>query len=186
VAGPKPFPIGALIYGQMVFEDPDWDWRTFNYDADLATAKARLGDVMDAMDPDLRAFRDRGGKLILYHGWSDAQISPEATRRYYESVMQLLGGRPAAEQFARLFLLAGVSHCRGGSGADRFDGLRPLVEWVENGVAPDHVVASRVVDGEVVRTRPLCAYPKVARWTGEGSLDDAANFVCLEPPSRAL
>jgi feruloyl esterase len=182
VAGPEPFRIGPLIYGQMVFEEPDWDWRTFNYDADLAAAKAKLGDVMDAMDPDLGAFRDRGGKLILYHGWSDAQISPEATRRYYESVMDALGGREAVEAFARLFLLPGVSHCRGGSGADRFDGLTPLVEWVEQGVAPDHIVASRVVDGQVVRTRPLCAYPRVARWTGAGSLDDAANFACREAP----
>jgi feruloyl esterase len=181
VGGPKAFPIGALIYGQMVFEEPDWDWRTFNYDADLAAAKAKLGDVMDAMDPDLRPFRDRGGKLILYHGWSDAQISPEQTRRYYESVMQTLGGRAAALEFARLFLLPGMSHCRGGSGADRFDGLGPLVDWVERGTPPDHMVASRVVDGEVVRTRPMCAYPRVARWTGNGSMDDAANFVCVDP-----
>jgi feruloyl esterase len=178
VAGPKPFPIGPAIYGQMVFEDPDWDWRTFNYDADLEAAIARLRDVMDAIDPDLAAFKQRGGKLILYHGWSDAQISPEATRRYYESVMQTLGGRAAAEEFARLFLLPGVGHCRGGTGADHFDALGPLVEWVEQGVAPDRIVAWREVDGEVVRTRPLCAYPKVARWTGEGSMDDAANFIC--------
>ena len=183
VVGPKPFPIGPSIYGQMVFEDPDWDWRTFNYDADLDAAIAKLRDVMDAIDPDLAAFKQRGGKLILYHGWSDAQISPEATRRYYESVVVTLGGRAAAEEFARLFLLPGVGHCRGGTGTDRFDALGPLVDWVERGVAPDRIVAWREVDGEVVRTRPLCAYPKVARWTGHGNIDDAANFVCEDVPT---
>ncbi|MBV9324136.1 MAG: tannase/feruloyl esterase family alpha/beta hydrolase [Chloroflexi bacterium] len=181
VAGPKPFPIGPAIYGQMVFEEPDWDWRGFNYDADVQTAVAKLRDVMDAIDPDLGPFQRRGGKLILFHGWSDFGISPEATRRYYEAVVQTLGGREAVEKFARLFLIPGMGHCRGGTGADRFEALGPLVEWVEHGVAPDHIVASRVVDGEVVRTRPLCAYPKVARWTGSGSIDDATNFKCVDP-----
>jgi feruloyl esterase len=181
VGGPDPFPIGPVIYGQMVFEEPDWDWRTFNYDADLDAAVAKLRDVMDAVDPDLGAFKSRGGKLILFHGWSDAQISPEFTRRYYEQVMSTLGGRAAAEEFARLFLLPGMGHCRGGTGVDQFDALHPLVDWVERGVAPDLIVASRLVDGNVVRTRPLCAYPRVARWTGAGSIDDAANFRCLEP-----
>jgi feruloyl esterase len=178
--GPNPFPIGPLIYGQMVFEEPDWDWRTFNYDADLEAAVAKLRDVMDAIDPDLSSFKQRGGKLILFHGWSDFGISPEYTRRYYESVMDRLGGRAAAEEFARLFLLPGVGHCRGGTGADRFDALHPLVDWVERGVAPDHIVASRVVDGSVEWTRPLCAYPRVARWTGDGSMHEAANFRCVE------
>jgi feruloyl esterase len=180
VAGPSPFPIGVATYGQLVSEEPDWDWRTLNYDADLERAIGKLREVLDAIDPDLRPFKQRGGKLILYHGWSDFGISPEATRRYYESVIHTLGGRAAAEEFARLFLLPGVGHCRGGTGADQFDALGPLVEWVEHGVAPDHIIASRVVNGEAVRTRPLCAYPRVARWTGEGSVDDAANFVCQE------
>jgi feruloyl esterase len=181
VDGPLPFPIGPAIYGQMVLEDLDWDWRTFNYDADLAAAQAKLGDVMDAMDPDLGPFRSRGGKLILYHGWSDFGISPEATRRYYESVVETVGGRTATEDFARLFLILGMGHCRGGSGPDTFDGLAPLVDWVERGVAPERIVAAQIVDGKAARTRPLCPYPKIARWRGTGSLDDAANFDCQEP-----
>jgi feruloyl esterase len=181
VGGPVPFPIGPAIYGQMVFEDGNWDWRTFNYDADLAAAKAKLGDVMDAMDPDLRPFKHRGGKLILYHGWSDFGISPEATRRYYESVVEVVGGRTSAEDFARLFLLPGMGHCRGGTGPDTFDGLTPLVDWVERGTPPKRIVVAQIANGEVVRTRPLCPYPQIARWTGNGSLDDAASFECAEP-----
>ena len=180
VGGPEPFPLGPLIYGQMVFEEPDWDWRTFDYDQDLAAARAKLADIMDAPDPDLGPFRQRGGKLILYHGWSDFGISPEATRRYYESVVHQLGGREVVEDFARLFLLPGVGHCRGGTGPDSFDGLTPLVEWVEKGVAPEQIIASQTVAGRVVRTRPLCAYPKIARWTGRGDRDDATNFECIE------
>lgn len=179
--GPDPLPLAPLIYGQMAFEEPDWDWRTFNYDADLEAAVAKLRSVMDAIDPDLSAFKQRGGKLLLYHGWSDPSISPEYTRRYYEAVMDKLGGRAAAAQFARLFLLPGVGHCRGGTGADQFDALHPLVDWVERGVPPEQIVASRIEDGKVVRTRPLCAYPRVARWTGQASMDDAANFQCAEP-----
>ena len=109
VGGPLPFPIGPSIYGQMVFEDPDWNWRTFNYDVDLAAAQVKLRDVMDALDPDLRPFKNRGGKLI--------------------------GGRTATEEFARLFLLPGMGHCRGGTGPDTFERLTPLVDWVERGVA---------------------------------------------------
>ena len=182
LVGPNPFPMGLRVYGQLVFEEADWDWRAFNYDADLNTAITKLRPVMDVTEPDrLRPFKERGGKLILFHGWSDFGISAEYTRRYYEGVMEKLGGRAAVEEFARLFLLPGVGHCRGGTGADQFDALGPLVEWVEKGIAPDHIVASRVIDGEVVRTRPLCAYPKVARWTGFGSIEDVANFTCVEP-----
>jgi feruloyl esterase len=182
VGGPDPFPIAPAIYGHMVFEDPNWDWRTFDHEADLERAKAKLRDVMDAIDPDLRAFKARGGKLILYHGWSDFGISPEATRRYYEEVTAVVGGRAATEEFARLFLLPGVGHCRGGTGPDTFDGLTPLVEWVEHGTPPHSIVAAQLdAGGSTTRTRPLCPYPKIARWNGTGSRDDAASFDCVEP-----
>jgi feruloyl esterase len=95
--------------------------------------------------------------------------------------MQRLGGREATQQFIRLFLLPGVGHCRGGTGPDTFDGMSPLVEWVEHGVPPERIIAAQMVAGKVVRTRPLAPYPQVARWTGQGSIDDARNFVCVNP-----
>jgi feruloyl esterase len=181
VGGPLPFPLGQAIYGHMVFEDPAWDWRTFNHDSDLETARAKLREVMDAIDPDLRPFTAHGGKLILYHGWSDFGISPEATRQYYESIVSVIGSRTTTEEFVRLFLLPGVGHCRGGTGPDTFDGLTPLVEWVERGIPPDRIDASQLgFDGRVLRARPLCPYPKVARWNGTGDRADAANFDCVD------
>ena len=176
---------GEGFFKHMVFEDPEWDFRTFDYDTDLAFAIEKLGPVLDANDPDLRALRDRGGKLLVYHGWSDADISPLATIDYYQRVVsELTDGEAGAtglaevQEFFRLFMVPGMGHCRGGPGPDQFDALSALEAWVEDGVAPDQIVASKVEDGEVVRSRPLCPFPQVAEWTGSGSTDDAANFVC--------
>ena len=181
IAGPKPAHIGPEIYANIVFEDPDWDWKALNYDEHLTAAQAKLGDVMDAMSTDWSAFRDRGGKFILYHGWSDAHISPIATRRYYEDLCAREGGLDKAKEFVRLFLFPGMSHCRGGTGPDVFDGLTALREWVENGTAPEKLVASKIEDGKVVRTRPIFPYPQVARWTGNGSYDEAESFEAKTP-----
>jgi feruloyl esterase len=172
----------------MVFDDPEWDFRTWDYDRDLPIALAKTGPALDATDPDLRPLRDRGGKLLLYHGWSDADISPLGTIAYYEQVVRLLGdGRDEVtalaetQDFFRLFMVPGMGHCRGGPGPDRFDGLTALEQWVEEGVAPARIIASKLEGGEVVRTRPLCPYPQVARWNGTGSIEDAANFACVPP-----
>ena len=171
----------------MVFGDPDWNFRSWDYDRDLPTALERTGPALDANDPDLRPLRDAGGKLLVYHGWSDADISPLGTIDYYEEVVRTVGGDDAeaalaeTQAFFRLFMAPGMGHCRGGPGPDRFDALSALEAWVEEGRAPERIVASKVEDGEVVRTRPLCPYPQVARWTGDGSTDDAANFRCVTP-----
>lgn len=172
----------------MVFDDPEWDFRTWDYDRDLPIALAKTGPALDATDPDLRPLRDRGGKVLLYHGWSDADISPLGTIAYYEQVMALLSeGKDEAtalaetQEFFRLFMVPGMGHCRGGPGPDRFDALTALEQWVEQEAAPERIVASKLEDGEVVRTRPLCPYPQVARWSGTGSTDDAANFACVMP-----
>jgi feruloyl esterase len=171
----------------MVFENSKWDFRTFDYDKDLAFAEAKLGKTFDAFDPDLSRFRQRGGKLILYHGWNDPSISPLNTINYYDRVVSLLqktktGSRPQAEaqaqEFVRLFMVPGMLHCGGGPGPNSFDMLSALESWVEQKQAPERVVASHATNGVVDRTRPLCVYPKVAVHTGRGSTDAAANFVC--------
>jgi len=154
---------GEGFFKHMVFEDPEWDFRTFDYDTDLAFAIEKLGPVLDANDPDLRALRDRGGgKLLVYHGWSDADISPLATIDYYQRVVSELTGaeEPATglaevQEFFRLFMVPGMGHCRGGPGPDQFDALSALEAWVEDGVAPDQIVASKVEDGEVVVAAPV-------------------------------
>ena len=176
------------FFKYMVFEQPDWNFRTFDYDQDLAFALDKVGPALDSNRPDLGPFRDAGGKLIVYHGWSDPDISPLGAINYYESVLDELGGQTGADQtlaatraFYRLFMVPGMGHCSGGPGANRFDALSALEQWVERDVPPTRIIASRVEEGEVVRTRPLCPYPEVAEWSGVGSTDVAANFSCVAP-----
>ncbi len=174
----------------MIFENPQWDFRTFDYDRDLPKAIAKLSPVLDAFDPDLSRFRQRSGKLILYHGWNDPSISPLNTINYYERVVETLqrgGSRDAAESqaqaFARLFMAPGMLHCGGGPGPNTFDMLDALERWVERDEPPDRVIAT-VSTNAGSRTRPLCVYPKVSTYTGRGSTNDAQNFVCQTPVGR--
>jgi feruloyl esterase len=140
----------------------------------------------DALDPDLSAFRNAGGKLILYHGWADALIPPQGTIAYYQAVQDRMGGLSATMRFARLFMFPGVFHCAGGGPSpDTSDLVHQLVTWTEHGVAPRMTLATQVnSSGQVVRTRPVYPYPTVARYTGTGSIDDAANFFPAAPASR--
>lgn len=163
---------GRGFYGSMVFGKGDWDYRTMNFDSDVKTADEKFASVLNATDPDLKRFRDRGGKLILYHGWSDPGIPPQNAIDYYRSVVAKMGGSKAGE-FARLFMVPGMQHCGDGPGPNVFNMAPALERWVEENVAPDRVIARKDQ-----RTRPLCPYPLTAKWTGSGSTDDAANFVC--------
>ena len=129
---------------------------------------------------DLTAFKASGGKLLLYHGWSDGAIVPQNTIRYYTQVLQEMGERQ--EDWLRLFMVPGMAHCRGGDGPDQINWLSALERWDESEEAPDRIVASRVNDGGLVdMTRPLCPYPQVAKWAGVGSTNDAENFSCEAP-----
>lgn len=181
----------------------DWsakDWLTFDFDRDADKLQRDLewlehGNAPGKMD----AFRQRGGKLLLFTGWSDPNLSPDHIANYYESLEMRAGG-PDKNTFVRLFMAPGMYHCGGGPGPNDFgqstranqSGATPdndlvlaLDRWVATGVAPERIVAAKYVGDDVkkgvVRTRPLCAYPKVARWTGRGSTDDAKNFVCAAP-----
>lgn len=158
--------------------DPQFDFSKFNFDADVEKlgGTARL---MDATDPDLSRFQARGGKIVMYFGWADPALTPFMGVDYYEKVEEQMG--PSTPDFFRLFMVPGMFHCRGGIGAGTFDALTPLVQWVEKAVPPDNILGSRVVDDKVVRTRPLCPYPQVAKYNGSGSIDDAGNFACAKP-----
>jgi feruloyl esterase len=158
--------------------DPTIDPAKFDFDKDMAKyAEARA--LLNATDPDLGSFRRHGGKLLMYFGWADTALAPMMGVDYYEKVVATNGADTT--DFARLFMVPGMFHCRGGTGPDRLDGLTALINWVENGTAPQSIVATKMVQGKVVRSRPLCPYPQVAHYSGAGSIDDAANFACKAP-----
>ena len=158
--------------------DPEKAIATFDIDKDIPSLEF-LSQTLDAMDPDLSEFRERGGKLIMYFGWADPQLNPRVAVEYYDQVAERMGSAP--EDFFRLFMVPGMFHCGGGVGTSTFDVATPLRDWVENGAAPRSIPASRVSGGKTLRTRPLCPYPQVARYRGSGSIDDAANFSCAAP-----
>jgi hypothetical protein len=168
------FALATHFFKFLVFNDPSWDYS--GYDVANARKDARLAATfMNATNPDLDAFKAKGRKLIVWHGWSDA-LTALGSIRYYEEVRKRDDG---VRDYFRLFLMPGVLHCRGGSGPDTVDWPAMLADWVENGKAPDRVIARKsAAGGAVSRTRPLCPYPQHAEYTGAGSTDDAANFVC--------
>jgi feruloyl esterase len=178
-AGKQGFGTSVEHFKYVVFKDPNWDFRTFNFDKDFPLADKVDNGLINALNPNLKPFFDRGGKLIQYHGWADPQISPGASVSYYKSVVNAMGGLAKVQASHRLFMVPGMRHCRGGDVPDTFDAVAALEQWVEGGKAPDQLIASRVTkNGQVDRTRPLCPYPQVAQYKGTGSPDEAANFVC--------
>jgi feruloyl esterase len=183
------------FFKNIVYVNPEWDFRSYRVDRDLKAAESKAAKLLNANNPDLRRFQARGGKLILYHGWSDAAIPGESATRYFRSVQRKMGARNT-KGFMRLFMAPGVQHCGGGSGPNTFgqassgggdperNVFAAIERWVENGIAPETIIATKYkagTPGAVERTRPLCAYPKVAKYKGSGSVDDAASFDCEEP-----
>ena len=188
------FAFGTQFYKYMLFDNAAWDYHAFDVDRDTKAGDQELAGILNATDPGLDRFRARGGKLILYHGWSDAAIAPRNAIDYYESVVARAGASDA-RGFVRLFMVPGMQHCSGGSGPNTFgqfggaagdadhDVGAAIERWVEQGIAPERIIATKRKNdydpkSEVLRTRPLCTYPLVAHYKGAGSTDDAANFVC--------
>jgi feruloyl esterase len=178
--GWSPVPVGYAVdyFKHVVFKNPSWDPSTLNFGAHVAEAYPAAHQIFDANDPRLGAFTGRGGKLLMYQGWAEPGIPPAHIVNYYAKVKAQTAG---AQNAVRLFMVPGMGHCGGGDGASTFDMVAALDRWVETGTPPEQIPASRVRNGAVDRTRPLCAYPRHARYSGTGSLDDAANFSCTEP-----
>lgn len=173
--GSEPTALQSDATRYLVYEDADWDWREFDLERDLALALDKAGYI-EALQTDLSEFKARGGKILFYHGWNDPGPSPLNTIDYFNDVHAAMG--PDQSDWMRLFLVPGMGHCAGGIGPDRADFLGALDEWVENGTAPQRIIASRTRDGATDMTRPLCPYPQVAVWDGEGDTNEAASFRC--------
>jgi feruloyl esterase len=167
--------IGTL---QLTYQDPKWDWQTYDMDRDTELADQKTGFI-NAIDPDLKAFKARGGKLLLYHGWEDWGIAPGNTISYYSSVLSKMGNKQ--EDWMRLFMVPGMGHCSGGSGLNQAEFMSSMERWREGNTPPSQVTAYRVVNNKVDISRPTCPYPQVAKYKGIGSTLDAANFICAVP-----
>jgi feruloyl esterase len=169
------FAFGTELFKYFVFNDPSWDYTkydfsTFKKDTEL------VASYLNATNPDLAAFKSKGHKVILWHGWADAGLSPLGTIDYYEAVK---ARDPQADDFMRMFVLPGVLHCGGGLGPDKVDWVTAIADWVEKGTAPDRVLATKGgQDGASIRSRPVCRYPQHTEYKGSGSTDDATSFSC--------
>ena len=213
ILGPIQSAFANSFFGQALHEDPKWDWRTANLSREVRLADEKAASILNSWNPDLRSFRAHGGKLIQYHGWEDAAIAPRDSINYYEQVRAFLNTYPdprstsaaSIESFYRLFMVPGMQHCGGGQGATNFgngdmsegipddsghDVILALDRWVTQGVAPERIIANGTIGADVKAgaagtrlTRPLCVYPAVARYKGQGDTNSAENFACVaEPP----
>jgi feruloyl esterase len=171
----EPFAVPVGTFRYVLNNDPKWDWRSFNLDRDVPAADEKAA-YLNAISPDLKAFKDRGGKLLMYHGWNDQLITAENSINYYNSVASKLGGKQ--DSWYRLFMVPGMQHCRGGPGPNQFNVMGVMERWREQGEAPTSINAIHVSENRVDMARPLCPYPQVAVYKGNGSTNDSTNFVC--------
>jgi len=179
--GPNQYLLGEQFLRYMVLGNASYDARTFTFPKDAARLNEKLGGLLDATQTDLGPFVRLGGKLLIWHGWSDPAIPPQMSIELYQRIehsTRRYAGQPQTNDSVRLFMVPGVQHCGGGAGLTDFDPLDALNKWVAQGQAPDRIRASQVVDGKAVRSRPLCPYPQAAHYRGSGDPSQASSFVC--------
>lgn len=196
-----PLALGVAYYRNIIYGDASWDWKSFDFDRDMARADEKAGSLLNASSPDLSAARNLGAKFIFYQGWDDEVLQAENTPNYYQQVMGAMGGQASTQGFARLFMVPGMAHCYFGPGASSFGGVgqqippvrdaqhdlqKALERWVEDGVAPASMVATKYADDlpgtrRIVMQRTLCPYPSVARYKGIGNVNEASSFSCVAP-----
>ncbi len=182
LAGASPFAIATTHMAYWVKQDASFDWHSLleaDFEGLFRISQRKFNDVIGTDQTDLHRFRKQHGKVLMWHGEADQLIMPRGTVNYLHRVRQDNGGARRVDDFMRLFLAPGVAHCSGGNGPNPVGTLQAVVDWVEKGIAPERILATRT-DAGVVRTRPLCTYPKTAKWTGLGSTNNAANFVCVD------
>jgi len=199
ITGPAPAKslmayFGLGYYSNMVYDQKNWDYKTFDVNTGMKAATIKTADALNATNADLSGFRSHGGKLILYHGWNDPAIPALNTVNYYQNVIAKMG-RPAADSFTRLYMVPGMQHCGGGPGPENFGealdatstdpqrNIRITLEnWVEKGTAPSSFVVSKAAGGNSPEiTRPLCPYPQSAKYKGTGDPNKVENFTCANP-----
>ena len=184
------------FFANFVYQNPAWTFRDFDVDKSPADAVKAVGQAINADKVDLTEFKSRGGKLLQWHGWADSLVTPLGSIDYYKRVTAAQEKPERTAEFYRLFLAPGVDHCGGGPGPNQFgqaggngdpehDIVSALYQWVEKGIAPNRVVATRFVDNDAAKgaamTRPLCPYPQVAKYKGTGDINNASSFVCAAP-----
>jgi Tannase and feruloyl esterase len=193
--------LGLISYfSNLVFENPEWDFRTFDFDGDMTKADEKTGRLGNAIAVDYTKAKQRGVKIIQYHGWNDQTLQPAYSPQYYEEVVRANGGLEATQRFYRLFMIPGMMHCNSGPGASNIGGVgmqlppardaahdlvTALERWVEQGTPPEQFIGTKFTDAEATTrtvkfTRPICLYPGVPRYKGRGDPNDAASFLCAK------
>ncbi len=180
IEGPEPLFINNDFFRYIAFEDPEWDWRTFDLEPDTRRVDSRLGPVINSISTDLKAFMENGGKLLVYQAWNETWVPPRTITTYYDDVVSTMGGEGNTRDFFRLFMVPDFGMCPA-MFPGTFDAMGALQKWREEGIAPDHIQTNYSNAGQVYKTRPVCAYPEVAIYKGEGDTNKAENYRCGRP-----
>jgi feruloyl esterase len=180
IEGPEPLFINNDFFRYIAFEDPEWDYRTFDLEVDTRRIDSRLGPVINSISTDLKAFKEHGGKLLVYTSWNETWVLPRTITTYYNDVVKTMGGERKTRDFFRLFMVPDFGMCPA-MFPGTFDAMGALQKWREEGIAPDHIQANYSNVGHVYKTRPVCAYPEVAIYKGEGDINKAENYRCGKP-----